>query len=248
MALPDYSFLAQPLAARLDILAAQVHRILSGGPPTADSPYDKREIKLMCSDVLVSMQGEIDRLNAERLYKDALERVAYDKAQYHEDLDYIYKLGGTSDDHIVVLTEWPVFLDAYGVYYSLLPDSYVNVKRYQNLPGEEQVKSVEPMRLIDRRRRRYLPLAAGQQRLVVDLQGNFGYYRVGPRLEYYCEPSVAMPDATVKIEFVLRPERNQLPSPGLLQAAQDDMVIAKVVPMLLRKAPHDDKNDNNPTA
>lgn len=248
MAQPDYSFLAQPLAARLDILTAQVHRILSGGPPTADSPYDKREIKLLCGQVLVSMQGEIDRLNTERLYKDALERVAYDKAQYHEDLDYIYKLGGTSDDHIVTLDEWPVLLDPYGVYYSLLPDAYVNVKRYQNLPGEEQVKSVEPVQLLDRRRRRYLPLAAGQQRLLDDLQGNFGYYRVGPRLEYYCEPGVTMPDTTVKIDFVLRPNRNQLPLPGLLQDAMDDMIIPKVVAQLLRKAPHDDKNDNNPTA
>ena len=248
MPTPSYAFLAQPTAGRIDILAAQVHRILSGGTPTADSPYDRREIKLACEQALASIQGEIDRLNTERVYKDAVDRMAFDKARYFENMDAIYKYGGTGDDHIVTLTDWPVSYDAaQGLSYSLLPESYLNVKRYQNLPGEEQVRSVEPMLWGQRQKRRYIPLAAGQERLVAGLEGNFGFYRKGVRLYYYTPPGVAMPDKVVKIEFTLRPLADGLPSPGLLQAAQDDMVIAKVVPALVRKVAEDKVNDNNAT-
>ena len=240
---PDYdrSFLASPLAARADVCARQILNILTGGHPTADAPYSLNEIKLAYGQIQQEMQGEIVRLNAERLYKDALERVVYEKAQYHEDLDYIYKLGGTSDDHIVTLLDWPVLLDpAQQQYYSVLPDSYVNVRRYQNLPGEEQVKSVEPMLMKERRKRRYIPLAAGQERLVTGLQGNFGYYRKGANLWYYGE----VLDKTLKIDFTLRPTRDQLPLPGLLQDAQDDMIIPRVVAMLMRKVTEDKIPDN----
>lgn len=246
---PTYTYLAQPTAERLDILAAQVHRILAGGNPTVDSPYDRREIILACEQVLVSMQGEIERLNKERKYKDAVDRLAYDKAQYFEDLDAIYKFGGTSDAHIVTLTDWPVLVDAaQELSYSLLPESFLNVKRYQNLPGEEdQVQTVEPMKWAERLKRRYIPLSAAQARLITSLQGHYGFYRKGERLYYYTPKGCPMLDKTLKIEFVLRPVRDQLPEPGLLQDAQDDMVIPKVVAMIMRKGLEDKKNDNNAT-
>lgn len=244
---PTYAYLAKPTAARLDILAAQVHRILAGGTPTADSPYDRREIKLVCEQVLVSLQGEITRLNTERLYKDAVDRVAFEKAQYFHDMEAIYKYGGTADDHLVTLEDWPVKTDANGYAYSLLPDSYVNIRRYQVLPGEEQVRAVEPMKRQDTFKRRYIPLANGQQALVSGLQGNFGFYREGAKLLYYAPQGCAIPDLTVRIKFVLRPTRDTLPTPGLLQDAQDDMVIAKAVPLLMRKVAEDKVNDNNST-
>ena len=247
MAQPTYAYLSTPTTARLDILASQVHRILAGGNPTADSPYDRREIKLAIEQTIVSMQGEITRLNQERLYKDGIERVEFDRKQYFEDMDAIYKYGGTSDDHIVTLEDWPVTTDTNGYSYSLLPDSYVNLKRYQNLPGEEQIRAVEPMRRQDTFKRRYIPLSNGQQALVQGLQGNYGFYREGVRLYYYTPLGTAIPDATLRIKFVLRPVRNELPVPGLLVDAQDDMVIAKVVPMLMRKVAEDKINDNNAT-
>lgn len=243
---PDYdrSFIANPGTDRADVVSAQIHRILAGGAVSADTPYDRREIKLLYLQSKQALQGEIDRLNAERKYKDAEERARFAKEQYFSDMEYIYKYGGTSDDHLISLLDWPVSFDvAQGVYYSLLPDSYVNVSRYRLLPGEEQVKAVQPMLLRERRKRRFIPLAKGQERLVVGLQGNLGYWREGATLYYYGE----VVDKTVKIDFVLRPERDQLPSPGLLQDAQDDVIIAKVVGALMRRQAEDKTNDNNAT-
>lgn len=246
MAQPTYSYLANPGADRLDILAAEVHRILAGGNVSADSPYDRREIKLVVEQVLISLQGEIDRQNADITRRAAMEDLAAYTKQYYEDMDAIYKFGGTSDDHIVTLTNWPVNFDAaQGIYYSTLPASFLNLDRYQMLPGEEQPKSVAPMLLKDRWKRRYIPLSAGQQRLIQGLQGNFGFYRKGDRIEYYSTPGVAVPDKEVLIEQVLRPKRASLPDPGLLQEAQDDMVVIKAVALVQRKAVEDKKNDNN---
>ena len=254
---PTYAYLAKPTAARLDILADQCLRILCGGNVTADAPWDRREVKLLCEQTLVSLQGEIDRLNTERVYKDAIDREAFAKAQYFNDMEAIYKYGGTSDDHIVTLEDWPVFTDANGYAYALLPDSYVNIKRDQVLPGEEQVRAVEPMRRVDTAKRRYVPLSNGQHHLISDgggfyydeprKSGILAYYREGPKLLFRLPLGVAMPDEKVRIKFTLRPERDQLPSPGLLQDAQDDMVIPKVVGLLMRKGPEDKVNDNNPT-
>lgn len=247
MAQPTYAYIAKPATGRLEILTWEVHRILVGGTPTADSPYAHQYIKLAVEQVMVSMQGEIDRLNKERLYKDAIERTEFDRKQYFEDMDAIYKYGGTSDDHIVTLEDWPVTTDANGYAYSLLPDSYLNLKRYQNLPGEEQVRAVEPMKRVDTYKRRYLPLSNGQQAIIEGLQGNYGFYREGSKLLYYTPPGCPMPDQTVRIKFTLRPLRDTLPTPGLLQDAQDDMIIAKAVPMLMRKVAEDKTNDGNST-
>lgn len=244
---PTYAYIAKPATDRLEILTWEVHRILVGGTPTADSPYAHQYIKLAVEQVLVSMQGEIDRLNTERLYKDAIDREAFAKAQFFHDMEAIYKYGGTSDDHIVTLENWPVTTDANGYSYSLLPDSYVNIRRYQVLPGEEQVRAVEPMKRGDTFKRRYVPLANGQQHLVTGLQGNYGFYREGGKLYYYAPAGQAIPDKEVRIKFILRPSRFALPEPGLLQDAQDDMAIAKVVPMLMRKVAEDKVNDNNST-
>ena len=248
---PTYAYLAKPTAGRLDILADQCLRILSGGNVTADSPWDRREVKLLCEQTLVSLQGEIDRLNTERKYKDAVDREAFGKAQYFHDLEAIYKYGGTSDDHVVTLLNWPVHYDAdQQVYYSLLPEGWLNLARYRNLPGEEVPRSVEAMKMSDRRRpgRRYIPLQKGQERIIEGLQGNLGFYlggTTGERIEFYCDPERDFPDTVVKIERVLRPERDVLPSPGLLQDAQDDMVIPKVVATLMRKGQEDKANDSN---
>ena len=249
---PDYdrSYLANPTAARADVVAWQVYRILTGGLPVAESPYDIREIKLLYAQVIQEMQGEINRLNAERLYKDAIDRTAYDKAQYFEDMEAIYKYGGSNDAHLVTVYNWPVLYDAdQQVYYSLLPQGWLNIKRYRNLPGEEIPFSVQPMKLVDRRQRRYIPLQHGQESLITGLQGNLGYTRAGAtaeRIEYFCDPERDFPDTLVKIEQILRPDRDTLPTPGLMQDAQDDMAIVKVVALIQRKAPADMKNDNNP--
>lgn len=243
---PDYSrsYLSTPGLSREDLAVRMIHRILSGGAISADTPYDPREIRASYLMVRQDMQGEIDRLNAERKYKDAEERARFSKEQYFQDMDFIYKFGGTSDDHIISLLDWPVSFDAsQSVYYSLLPDSYVNVARYRLLPGEEQVKAIQPMLMKDRRKRRFIPLAKGQERLIEGLQGNYGFWREGPKLLYYGE----VPDKTLKIDYVLRPERDQLPSPGLLQDAQDDVIIAKVVGTLMRRQAEDKTNDNNAT-
>jgi hypothetical protein len=249
---PDYdrSYLAAPTAERADVVAWQIFRILTGGQPVADSPYDIREIKLLYSQVMQEMQGEVNRLNAERLYKDTIERTAFDKAQYFDDMKAIYEYGGTSDDHLVTVYNWPVLFDAnQGVYYSLLPEGWLNLKRYRQLPGEEIPRSVTPMKVQDRRKRRYIPLQGGQQNLVEGLQGNLGYYiagATGERIEYYYDPEIDFPDTQVKIERILRPDRDTLPTPGLMQDAQDDMAIPKVVALIMRKAPADTKNDANP--
>ncbi|GAC1368620.1 MAG: hypothetical protein NVS3B25_21320 [Hymenobacter sp.] len=191
------------------------------------------------------MQGEINRLNQERRYKDAVDREAFDKARYFHDMEAIYKYGGTNDDHIVTLEDWPVTTDANGYAYSLLPDSYVNIRRYQVLPGEEQVRAVEPMKRVDTLRRRYVPLSSGQHLLVGGLQGNYGFYREGAKLLYYTPNNGPMPDATVRLKFVLRPLALGLPDPGLLQDAQDDMVIPKAVALLMRKVAEDKINDGS---
>jgi hypothetical protein len=230
------------------VAARQILNILTGGQPTADAAISLVECKLAYVQVRQSMQGEIDRLNSERLYKDAEERRAFDKAEYLTDLEAIYKLGGTSDDHIVTLTDWPVLYDErQELYYSVLPDNYVNAKKYQNLPGEEQIRSVEPMRYAERRLRSYRVLAAGERRLLRGLQGHIAAEREGARILYYPELGQKVVDKTLLIKFVLRPVRDQLPAPGLLLDAQDDMIIPKAVALLTRRAPVDSKNDANPT-
>lgn len=247
---PQYPFLANPTAARFDLLTAQVLRIMTGGDPTADSVYDKREVRLMVEQATTAQQAAIDTANKDKSRAATIENQAFQKAQYFEDMDALYKFGATAEAFIQTFRKWPVLTDAdTGERYSLLPEPFVKIKRYQNLPGEEAVRSVEPVRLTDRHKRRYIPLNAGQYQLLsrggIGLEGNYGFYREGEKLFYVWQHGTPPPpDTELQLSVVIRADRDGLVAPGLIADAQDVDIIARAVALLQRRAQEDKVNDN----
>lgn len=246
----QYPFLAQPSAARFDLLAAECLRILTGGDPTTDSVYDKREVRLMVEQYATSLQAAIDTANQDKTRAAYIENQAFLKSQYFEDLDALYKFGGTSEAFIRVFRNWPVLTDATTEEkYLLLPAEFANMDRYTNLPGEETVRNVEPVKLSDRFKRRYVPLNYGQYQLLtrggIGLEGNYGHYREGERLVLCNERGTSpTPDETVNWSAVIRPSRGELLGPGLIADVQDTAIVAATVAGLQRKALEDKVNDN----
>jgi hypothetical protein len=246
----QYPFLANPNAARFDLLTAQALRILTGGDPTADSPYDKREVRLSIEQHAKSLQAAIDTANTDRTRAAYIENQAFLKSEYFSDLDALHKFGGTSEAFIRTFRNWPVLTDAdTGEKYLQLPDEFAKKPRYTNLPGEESVRNVEPVKLMDRYKRRYVMLAAGQYTLLlrggIGLQGNYGVERHGDRLILCAEHGQApTPDTTVNWEAVDRPLRDGLLAPGVIADAQDTAIIAATVADLMRRVQEDKINDN----
>lgn len=245
-----YPYLANPDAARFDLLTARALRILTGGDPTADSPYDKREVRLTVEQYARSLQAAIDTANKDKQRQAYLENQAFLKSQYFEDLDALYKYGGTSEAFVRVFRNWPVLLDrTTGEKYLQLPDEFANKPRYTSLPGEEMIRSVEPVKLADRYHRRYVSLNSGQfqmlQRAGFGLEGNYGAYREGDRVVLCNERGTApTPDTAVNWTAVMRPDRDGLLAAGVIADAQDTAIIAATVADLMRRVQEDKVNDN----
>lgn len=250
---PQYPFLANPSAARFDLLTAQVLRILTGGDPTADSPYDKREVRLAVEQVTTGLQAAIDTANTDKARLAYIENQNFQKSQYFEDLEALYKYGGSSEAFIRVFRNWPVLTDPdTGERYLQLPPEWANKPRYTNLPGEEMIRAVETVKVADRFRIRYVMLPTGQAAMLlrgnIGLQGNYGAYREGDRVILCSERGTApTPDKTVNWQAVDRPSRDGLLAPGVIADAQDTAIIAAAVALLQRRAQEDHINDNIPT-
>ncbi|GAA4391869.1 hypothetical protein [Hymenobacter koreensis] len=244
-----YAFLAKPTADEDDILAAEVHRILSGGNPTADSPYDRREVRLAVLQARRDQQSEVDRYNADAERKATVENEAFARQQYFDDLDALYKFGGSNEEYLVPFPKWPVLTDPdTDEKYSLLPEVFTKLARHQNLPGEG-VYSVEPMKLVDRYQRTYIPiptqLRATYQGGHIPLDGDYGFTWEGDRVYYvWSRGTTPPPDAQVLLKVIIRATRDTLGEPGLRKLMQTD-IVAKAVALLQRRTPEDKTNDNN---
>lgn len=253
----NVDFIADPDAPRLQILGSQVHRILAGGDVTADSQWGRREVMLALEEVRAARQGQIDQLNADILYKDAIARTEYYRKQYFEDLDALFKLGGTADAWIRTYT-LPVLTDSdRGLKYFELPAQFIAIRRYQNLPSEEGIRHVERVKWAANGNfaPRFIPTANGTHALFQStfrggMQGNILVVREDDRGYLHPDsPRVVIPDETLRVQFVLRPGRDELPAPGLIQDATDMDLVMGAVALLLKRGPEDKVSDNNvPTA
>ncbi|UYZ60100.1 hypothetical protein [Hymenobacter latericus] len=246
----DYPFIARPETDRLDVLAAEVHRIVAGGNVSADSPVDRRECRLAVQHAYDARKQDVAKYNADRLQKDFTDRLAADKAIYFENLDAIYKFDGTADAWVQTWDNWPVHTNDDGEYYCLLPQEFVAIRRYQNLPGEELVRMAEPQKVVDRTRRQYLPLRHGQaaawQTLYGSMEGNYGFHREGDRLVLtYALGSAPPPDKVLRLQAVIRPKSDTLPEPGLLEAMNEEDILRRAVAIVTRTRAEDKINDNN---
>lgn len=253
--IPNVDFIANPDAPRLAILGAQVHRILAGGDVSADSQWGRRECMLAIEEVRAARQGEIDRLNIDIKRKGIIEGTEYYRKQYFEDLDAMYKLGGSADAWIRTYT-LPVFADtARGLKYFELPEQFINIRRYQNLPGEESIRHVE--RVLWHSNGNFAPRyictnngthALYQNLFAGGMQGNIMVVREDDR--GYLIPDnalVQIKDDTLRVQLVLRPERDTLPDAGLIQDATDMDLVMGAVALLLKRGVQDLVSDNVPS-
>ena len=260
----DLSYLANPDAPRLERLGAQLHRRLAGGDVTADSPYTREEVMLALEEYRGFKQAEVNRLNFDRLQKYAVDAAEFARKQYYEDFEAIYKLGGTADQwtrsfNLAVLQD-----QDRGLPYCLLPEQFVNIARYQNLPGEEGIRGVEYIQWSKNVAEPgmfpgFVPFPNGAARQFGGLyrgglQGNYGYFRdsdanstAADRLYIFKDFATrGIADKQLRITLIIRPTRDGLPQPGLLADVSDMDMVMGAEAILLRRGPEDRVSDNVP--
>lgn len=256
----DLSYLTNPTADRLDRLGYQLRRRLAGGDVSADSPYTLQECMLALEEYRGKKQAEIELYNADRKVRFALEDQAYRKQQYFDDMEALYKYGGTADQWVKSFN-LTVFNDAdRGLKYCLLPQQFVNTDRYQNLPAEEGVR-VERVKWAANLNfaPRFMPLPGGAAHMMAGLyrgglQGNYGYFRdsdglgtASDRVYFYADPTCpAITDTQLRLTMIIRPKRDGLGDPGLMYDVSDADMVMGAEQWLRNRGPEDKVSNNVP--
>lgn len=252
---PIVAPLIEPLdPQRAALLAERCHRILDGGTPRPDSKYQRRELVLHAISAYQAQQGEVLYRNAQARQQDYLLRQKLEKEWYFDDLRAQAETGGTVDEFLYsfivpVLTDDTTDRD-----YADLPEEFLTLKRYANLPGEG-IHDVLPLSRKDRLGMPFVPLKGSQSNLLMGLfKGGIGKYtwsRRSTRVLLDHEPGMTRPrERYGKVELLLvmrRRKTDELPDAPLLQAAQDFDILARMLKLALKVVPEDKIDDNNST-
>jgi len=247
----------EPIApARANVLAERLHRLLDGGTPRPDSKYQRRELLLHILSAYTAQQGEVLFRNAQALQQDYLLRQKMEKEWYFDDLRAQSELGGTVDEFIYPYVV-PVLVDTTTDRdYADLPEEFLTLKRYGNLPGES-IQDVQPLTRKDRLTMPFVPLRGSQESLLAGLfKGGLGgkltWSRRSTRVFFDHDPGCPRASARFdQVELLLvmrRRKAGELPEPALLQAAQDFDILARAQKLALKVVPEDKINDNNAVA
>ena len=237
---------------RYALVAEEYRRLESNGDPSDDEALTQEEAELLARQCADSRNAAVRSANADKSRMAFAEQLKLSKEGYFEDLKAYYEQGGTSEPFMVAFPDSPVLYSAArNQKYVKLPDAFVNLPRYQNLPSEQQAV-VECMNYLDRAKRSYIPLPphAGQQ--VIGLfdtgfQGNIGVLREGPLLWLYPALGYEVPDKTVLLRVVIRSRAETLlPQPGLLAAASDMEILSMMWNLRKGHGKQDKHNDSNP--
>ena len=239
-------------ALRRDVLAERLHRQLDGGTPRPDSRYQRRELALHIVSAYEAQQGLVDFQNAGALQTYFLTSLKLEKERYYDALKFRAEAGGSRDQYIVSFIT-PVLTDAVTDRdYCQLPPDFVALRQYQKLPGDG-VFDVLPLGRADRRRYPFAPLLGSQDSLVRDLfRGGLGQYffiRRGERLEIetesgYLRAAQRWPELDLRL-VIRNLGADELPPPGLLQAAQDSDILTRALKLALKVGEEDKYNDDN---
>jgi len=240
---------------RAAVLAERLHRLLDGGTPRPDSKHQRRELLLHIVSAYAAQQGEVLYRNAQARQQDYLLRQKLEKEWYFDDLRVQSEVGGTVDEFLYSFIV-PVHRDAVSDYdYVELPEEFLTLKRYANLPGEG-VFDVLPLSRRDRREVQFVPLRGTQGSLLTGLfknglGGKYTWSRRLSRLLLDADPGCKrVKDRFEELEVLLvmrRRKTDELPEPALLQAAQDFDILARALKLALKVVPEDKVIDNNST-
>ncbi|TGE29812.1 hypothetical protein [Hymenobacter metallicola] len=254
-ALP-YAFLGRPDAARDLILADQLHHWLVGGPPTADSPYTTRELRLWVQQARLWLDAEITRKNKEIEQADFVTRQKLERESFFDDVRAKSEFGETPERWMQTFILQVLTDPDTEEQYSELPEAFVNLRRYQNLPGEEGVYAVMAVKEVDRRHTEgtLVKLTPGQELLIdqtlpFGLFGRYGFRREGARIKYSRDRGMK-PIAAAKLlaKLILRDSRlTTLPEAPLIAAAHDFEILKLAQQFALKRKAEDKLNDNNST-
>lgn len=239
-------------ATRFGVLGEEYRRLEANGDPGDDEALTQEEAELLARQCADSRNAAVRAVNADKSRTAFAEQLKLSKEGYFEDLKAYYEQGGTSEPFMVAFEDSPVLYSASrNQKYVQLPESFLKLPRYQNLPSEQQAV-VECMNYLDRAKRSYIPLPphAGQQ--VIGLfqtgfEGNIGVLREGPVLWLYPALGYDVPDATVLVKVVIRSrDETILPLPGLLAAASDMEILSMMWNLRKGRGKQDKHNDSNP--
>lgn len=248
----DFAGISNPAANYFDVLAEQLHLMLSNGDPSDDSSYDLRELNLILRQADTQRNNAIRAINADKKRSAQIEQLKLDKESYFEDMKAYYEQGGTSEPFIVAFPDVALLLDGgRGQYYFILPDAFLAVGRYQNLPSEQHVL-VEAMLYKERFLRQFIPLTGNQNMQAMGLwpgglQGNTGYQREGKRVYLYPDPGTNVVDKKVLVKVVIRPPGSVLLSdPGYLPVVGAVETLSIAAEIIQHRGLQDKRNDGNP--
>jgi len=254
MPIPNATFIANPAADRLDILGSQILRILTGGDPTADSQWGKRECMLALEEVRAKLQADRDRMNADLKRRGFIENTELYRKQYFEDLDALYKYGGTADAWIRTFTLPVLFNKATGLSYFELPPVFLALDRYQVLPGEDSIRAVRrTLWHSNSIAPRYVCVSNGQASLLQNLygggmQGNIMVMRQDTNGVFVPDNAlIEITDKFVDADLVIRPKRDTVPDYGFFGAVDDAEMVQGATNLLLKRGIQDQVSDNVPS-
>lgn len=254
-----YAFIGIPSAERDTVLADQLELMLTGGNPSDDSPYDIRFVQLCVQESRIGLQNEIDQLNERIRQEDFVLRQKLEKDSYFDDLR-ARREDEASADRWIQAFRIKLLLDVErDEQYFLLPQAFVQLRRYQNLPGEEGVRDIEALRRTDRGKYPFVYVPNGIDVLSAGvyaggLQGNWGFYYEqynGEHRVYLIPPtrlSAKIPDDfPLRGRVVVRESRlTSLPTAPLRRAASDWEILRRALDLALLRTKPDLTNDNAP--
>ncbi len=248
----QYPYLSQPTGARFELLAEQLHRLLAGGDPSRDSPYHRAELRLLCEQAWETLEAERIRKNKEIRLNWEERQLKINKELHIDALRERFEMGGTADYYTRPFVLQVLFDKQREIHYSLLPDDYVNLTRYERLPGEGIV-DVAPVKRSEQRQLLFVPLEGGQTGLFQGLlrgglQGNVAYYQEGPRLNYETEPGGHRFTWTeLLVRMIIRDDmREELAEAAEFEPTTNLAILSQALQMMRQRTPTEDlSNDGN---
>ena len=232
--------------------SALAHRSVAGGEVSDDHYLQTREVRSVMEKIVAALQEDMRRKNLEIDLNYYLKQRELDIADRLDALKLFYDFGGSADDFIQEFI-LPVLTDnVRGMKYIELPEAFINVRKWQRLPGDEGIKDVLPLRYADRQKFDFIPMAAGQDSLCMGtfengLGSKIGFYRMQARGYFITErgyPELALEKVIARL--VIRDSDNSKMPPAptyayVLEAA----AIAGTVNFFQRRAEEDNRNDNS---
>lgn len=254
-AAPRYPFLGIPDASRDAIVADQLHHRLVGGPPSADSPYSKRELRLYVQQAREFLEALRVQKNKELMQADFVTRQRLEKESWVDDVQ-AREAGAVPDEWIQSFTV-PVLCDEQTQeQYCDIPEAFLNLRRYQNLPGEEGITRVQHVTVQDRRQEPgIIKVPTGMETLLdaglpCGLLGNHGHRQEGSKVRLVRDRGMKkISQKFLLLSGIVRGSRvSDLPEAPLKLAIDDWEVLNAAVAIAQRQAKEDKNQDQSSVA